>query len=70
MANIKQLSSILGLSLGLTGCFYQTVSENDIRMSEKVCGGRENLSEIVSKFTGVEHAICRNGETYYIYKKE
>jgi len=57
---IKYLA-VLAAIMSLTGCFYQTVSENDIREAERLCGGREFVEAITSSAMGQEIAICRNG---------
>jgi len=61
--------TMLATILSLTGCFYQTVSENDIREAERLCGGREFVEAISSSAGGEEVAICRNGTHRRLYTK-
>lgn len=42
----------------LSGCFYQTVNQYDIRRAIKLCGSIENVVEISSYATGAETATC------------
>lgn len=47
----------------LSGCFYQSVSNIDIRKSITYCGTLENVASIQSTFAGGEIAFCDNKES-------
>lgn len=44
----------------LTGCGYQTVSQNDIQTAIKACGTLESIERIESWWVGSELVHCNN----------
>lgn len=52
--------SVLVLAIPLSGCFYQSVNNVDIRKAIKYCGSLENIVEIQSHAHGREWAFCDN----------
>lgn len=48
------------LAINLTGCMYQTVSNNDITSSILICGSVDNIYEISANFIGEESVRCTN----------
>ena len=50
----------------LSGCFYQTVSDNDIQGAIIICGGFDRVQSISSSFNGSELVTCVNRNTYFI----
>ena len=52
---------IILAALLLQGCFYQTVNQLDFREAAKVCGGFDNVFEILVVFSGEEFGTCKDG---------
>jgi hypothetical protein len=57
---------MLPLVLALSGCFYQTVNNNDIQTAIKVCGSLDNIVEISSHVTGQENVECIDRTTHVL----
>ena len=53
------------LALGLSGCFYQTVSVNDLKRAIIACGNMENVFEISVDFGGGERVFCKDGKVIH-----
>lgn len=51
---------LLILAIPLSGCFYQSVNNVDIRKAIKYCGSLENIVEIQAHLDGREYAFCDN----------
>lgn len=54
---MKQLL-IVTLTISLTGCFFQSANNTDLRKAEYFCKGVENIDEIVIAFDGRERVQC------------
>lgn len=50
----------LALVIPLSGCFYQSVSNVDIRRAVQYCGSVDNVVEISAQFIGEEWVYCDN----------
>lgn len=55
--------SVLVLAVPLSGCFYQTVDNVDIRKAIKYCGSLENVVSIKTTAGGYEFGRCDNKES-------
>lgn len=64
MKNIKYICLLLAIPL--SGCFYQSVSNVDIRKAITYCGTLENVASISSTFVGDEVAYCDNKKSEYL----
>lgn len=53
----------VALVIPLSGCFYQSVSNVDIRKAITYCGTLENVASVRSSFAGGEIAFCDNKES-------
>lgn len=53
----------------LSGCFYQTVNDNDIQGAIIICGGLDRVQSISSNFSGTEAVICVDRNEYFIDSK-
>lgn len=53
-------------ALTLSGCFYQTVSLNDMQTAIKACDSFENIVEISSHFTGDERVECIDRSRHWL----
>jgi len=51
---------VVAVSCMLTGCFYQSVHNEDIENAAIICLGIENVREINVFFIGMEGVICKN----------
>jgi len=60
---------MLPLVLALSGCFYQTVNNNDIQTAIKVCGSLNNIVEISANFVGDERVMCTDRTDNYLSEK-
>jgi hypothetical protein len=54
---------ILALTLSLTGCFYQSANNTDLRKAEYFCNGIDNVEEIVVLYDGRERMSCLDGSS-------
>ena len=54
------------MCLSLTGCFYQTVNQFDIKRASKSCGGVEKIVQISAAFDGQEKVLCMNAEQFIL----
>ncbi len=52
---------ILALTLSLTGCFYQSANNTDLRKAEYFCNGVDNVESIDVVFDGKEFVNCLDG---------
>lgn len=50
----------------LSGCVYQSVNQNDIQTSIKVCGSLEQIVEINAHWNGTEKVMCANRKETYL----
>jgi len=51
----------------LSGCFYQTVTGEEIKSANIICNKANSyVVEIVSRFDGVEEVVCSDMNTYFI----
>jgi hypothetical protein len=57
---MKQLL-ILALTLSLTGCFYQSANNTDLRKAEYFCNGLDNVDTVAVYFSGKEVVVCLDG---------
>lgn len=45
----------------LSGCAWQTIDQNDIKMSNEICAEHEGVFTIYSYFNGGIDVTCKNG---------
>ena len=57
---------VLVLAIPLSGCFYQSVNNVDIRKAITYCGTLENVAAIRSTFVGDEIAHCDNKKSEFL----
>lgn len=62
--------SILVVAFSLSGCFYQTVNQYDLKDAIKVCGSLENIAQINSGFGGDESVICNDSTKFYLHERK
>ena len=60
-----KLIMIFLASIVLTGC-YQTATIRDIENAAKICGGLDQVAEILVAFDGSEIVTCINLKQIYI----
>jgi len=58
---MKKLVASLLITLALSGCMYQAVSQYDIQRSITICGSIDKIVEIYSNFTSNESVLCATG---------
>lgn len=56
-----KLPIILTCAAALTGCFYQSVDQSDLRKAAEFCKGSENVLTIRSGALGEEGVKCMDG---------
>lgn len=52
---------IPAICLLLSGCFYQTLDNVDIRKGIHYCDGADNIRDMNSTFLGDEYVVCVDG---------
>ena len=63
-----KLLLILALSLSLSGCFWQTITDDEIEMGEKICQVKHGTrpTEFSADALGGEKVNCKEGNSYFI----
>ena len=59
-------SLVFIMCLSLTGCFYQTVDQFDIKRASNVCGGVDKIVKITAEFDGYEKVLCLNAAQFFL----
>ena len=57
--NIKLLALVMCLML--SGCLYQAADNTDIQKAVYLCGGVEDIDQVLMYATGSEVVICKDG---------
>jgi hypothetical protein len=65
---LSKLFVVVFFATSLSGCFYQTVNQYDIREAIETCGTIENVFEITSSFTGGEYVTCYGKKQHFLHK--
>ena len=53
-------------ALTLSGCFYQTATENDIARAVDACKNDGGLESVRVIFDGRERAVCKNTKEFLV----
>jgi hypothetical protein len=56
---------ILALTLSLSGCFYQSANNTDLKKAVYFCDGINNIERINVHFNGAETVRCLSGKVEY-----
>lgn len=66
---MKTIAIIL-VAFSLSGCFWQSVNQYDLKDAIKICGSVENIAFINSGFGGDETVTCNNSIKIYLHRQE
>lgn len=65
---MKTIAIIL-VAFSLSGCFWQSVNQYDLKDAIKICGSVENIAFINSSFSGDETVTCNNSTKTYLHRQ-
>jgi len=60
-----KLCIVLTCSLLMSGCFYQSANNTDLKKAIYFCNGISNIERINVRFDGEEYVKCLSGKAEY-----